>query len=75
MTAKDGYFKAKREMVEAIDRRVIFLNEQVKDLEASLAFGNWHRETISSMKSQIHALEGIRDFVRNVMLWKNEETV
>lgn len=65
MDAKDGYFLAKRQIVEALDVRIENLYAQIK---------------LSGRDSQFHLdgavvleLERLRDYVRNCMLWKNED--
>lgn len=61
----DGYFFAKREIVKAIDGRISKLHTQMEELDKTSENVDLHR----SLKSQIRALENIRNFVRNVMLW------
>lgn len=60
----DGYFMAKREMQEAIMRRVAVLEEK----RSKDRTGNTHEKWID-YTSQIKALEEARSFIRNVMLW------
>jgi hypothetical protein len=55
---------AKREMQEAIMRRVAVLEEK----RASDRTGNTHEKWIT-YTSKIQALEEARNFVRNYMLW------
>ena len=67
----DGYFMAKREMVEAIDRRISNLQKQMDSLEQTSENVDKHR----CLKTSIDTLENMRYFVRNVMLYdtRNDE--
>lgn len=62
--ASQGYFSAKREMVEAIDRRIEKADEarQKAVLEGA---AQDHQIADACVKT----LENVRYFVRNVMLW------
>ena len=67
----DGYFMAKREMVEAIDRRISNLQKQMDSLEQTSENVDKHR----CLKTSIDTLENMRYFVKNVMLYdtRNDE--
>lgn len=65
LTAKDGYFMAKREMQDAIMRRVEKLERLRDDAKNNYPVTGNHREYDACIRS----LEEIRSFVRNVMLW------
>ena len=64
LKAKDGYFMAKREMQDAIMRRVARLEEDLGKVNTGDTF-----EQRLVISSKIKALEEARHFVRNVMLW------
>jgi hypothetical protein len=55
---------AKREMQDAITRRVIRLEEE----RAKISTGDTYEQRLV-ITSKIKALEEARSFVRNVMLW------
>lgn len=60
----DGYFMAKREMVEAIDRRIQIIDEK---RQKAVLEGN--HDLFTQTNVSIQTLEEVRNFVRNVMLW------
>jgi hypothetical protein len=64
LTAKDGYFMAKSEMQDAIMRRVEGLESKL----LAISSGNTADQRLA-LSSKIAALEEIRSFVRNSMLW------
>ena len=64
LKAKDGYFMAKREMQDAIMRRVVRLEEDL----AKVSTGDTYEQRLV-LTSKIKALEEARHFIRNVMLW------
>jgi hypothetical protein len=68
MKAMDGYFLAKREMVEAIDRRI----EIIKTKRDKLSRIADNVTMYVGLDYQIQTLEEVRGFVRNVMLWNTE---
>jgi hypothetical protein len=68
MKAIDGYFLAKREMVEAIDRRI----EIIKTKRDKLSRIGDNVTMYVGLDYQIQTLEEVRSFVRNVMLWNTE---
>lgn len=61
----DGYLKAKREMVANIDARILKLQHQLD---------NWGIGPIQGAitQGQIEALESLRQYVRNNMLWSRK---
>jgi hypothetical protein len=65
--AELGFLHAKRTMVQAIDNRLEILNESLVKLDES-DFGN----TAQIYREKIYELEALRNYVRNVMLWKVE---
>ena len=67
MSDKDGYFLAKRQMVEAIDSRTLLLTAQKAALAQIEENVDKHRE----ISIRIIELETIRAYIRNVMLWEN----
>lgn len=60
----DGYFLAKREVVEALIHRADKYEREMKEAEAS---GNV--EAHIAAKSKYYATEDFRNFVRNYLLW------
>ena len=67
LEARDGYFMAKREMQEAIARRVVILEELLENVHT----GNTYDKRLE-LKSKIKALEEADNFVRNYMLWNTK---
>lgn len=61
----DGYFYAKREAADGIMRRVAALEKEADSLPQTSENVDKHR----CLKSKIQALEEIRSFMRNAMLW------
>lgn len=59
----DGYFYAKREMQEALERRII----KVQALRDKTS--NENHQLLMVYDAQLSTLEEVRKFVRNVMLW------
>lgn len=65
MDAQDGYFKAKRQMTEALDARI-----QVLEIYVNNSGGHgWNAVD----KARLEELKEFRNYVRNGMLWKNED--
>lgn len=64
MNGSEGYFLAKREAAEAIHNRVMILEEKRAKLKRDDG-----RCLFMCIDSQIQALEELRSFIRNVMLW------
>lgn len=58
-TGAEGYLLAKRQIVEAIDKRLADINSEVEVLSTEEIAMN-------------DILEELRHYVRNVMLWKEE---
>jgi hypothetical protein len=72
MKGGEGYLIAKREMQEALMRRINKYEEEMIELPAIAANVDKHK----SLKAKIAVLEEFRSFTRNVMLWdtkKDEE--
>ena len=64
LRASDGYFMAKREMQDAIARRVAVLEKDLENVRNGRTF-----EQRLELTAKIQALEEARNFVRNYMLW------
>lgn len=58
----EGYFLAKREAGLAIMNRVMSIEEQLKDPKTD-------SKQAKVLIAKIEALEEVRSFIRNVMLW------
>jgi hypothetical protein len=61
-TASEGYFYAKREVADALIRRVQAIEEKLESCP----------ENSDELKATAKALEEFRSFVRNFMLWNTE---
>ena len=57
---KEGYFLAKREMLDSIDNRIAILEDKKKGAS---------RQYIKEANVIIKTLETTRSYIRNVMLW------
>lgn len=68
MKAADGYFQAKREVVDHLDGRIEVLKTS---LEMAKKDGN--RNAYNALMVAVNELEITRNYVRNYMLWHNEE--
>lgn len=64
LKASDGYFMAKREMQDALARRVEILMEKRANIKGGFTHDQW-----IDLTARIQALEEARSFVRNNMLW------
>jgi hypothetical protein len=65
MKPSEAHLKAKRQIVEALDRRITELGKQVKVLALADMRNNFYWE----MHSRLEELETFRDYVRNHILW------
>lgn len=59
----EGFFLAKRQMVEAIDGRMNILHKERIDLKQD------DFERRQEIDSEMQALEKVRSYIRNVLLW------
>jgi hypothetical protein len=69
MKPSEGYLKAKRQMVEAMDHRISELGKHIKVLAKADTRNNIYWE----MHSRMEELESLRDYVRNTMLWNKKD--
>jgi len=69
MDAKDGYFLAKRQMQEALDHRMAEYQDVLNKMEKTA--DNVDAQKIR--RALIEELRELRNYVRNGMLWKNED--
>ncbi len=64
----EGFFMAKKAMVEVIDRRISILQEEQSELPYGLDNDYRHRAIVV----EIQTLEYTRNYIRNVLLWFSE---
>lgn len=62
----EGFFLAKRRTVDGIDNRMDILFKEQKELPKDSS--RWR-----DINSELKAMEKIRDYVRNVLLWDTSE--
>lgn len=63
-----GYYFAKREMVEGIDRRIDDFKARMK-----IAYNDGDVHGHIFAKASVDALENLRNYVRNTMLWDTQK--
>lgn len=68
MKPSEAYLKAKHQMVEAIDFKIKTVLAKQKERK-----GRGEDQIYLRYLGQVEALQDLRDYVRNVMLWKNED--
>lgn len=65
----EGYFLAKRQMVEAIDSRMNLLHQEQINLPKDSDSVDRHR----AISVELRTLENTRNYIRNVLLWDTSQ--
>lgn len=63
----EGYMVAKRQMQDALDRRVTFLRSELRKCRKESNYAGF-----PILMAEINLVEDLRDYVRNGMLWNSE---